>query len=263
MTTPQDLALAEGEWVSATGLAGGLKWLRAERSGEDLMVSAGGHGDAGPDRRGPARAHVFATGVRSARGNAFIASFDRGHIETRLQAYPAVGVLVVHGFHRFRDSSRQADYFTREFFIPADGSGAEPGKPAIPHRTGSRDPAPLTGTWRALAPAAAQIATLECSLARGRLRVRAYGAEGAGRAGSNRPVGWGEAGTHLYADAHYPVNLPVFLAMFEHDGRRVHVEARANRGVLVVCEYAEFTDGSGCRDYFLRECFQRCAGQGL
>ncbi len=255
-SSPQDLALAEGEWVSATGLAGGLSWLRAERSGEDLMVSARGHGDAGPGTWGPARAHVFATEVRSAKGNAFIASFDRGHIETQIQAYPGVGALAVHGFHRLKDSSRRADYFTREFFVPDDGRGAEPGKPGIPHRAGSRDLASLIGTWRALAPAASQIAALECSLASGQLRARAEGAGRAGRAGAIRPVDWGEAEAHLYADAHYPGNPPVFLTMFEHDGMRVHVQARANRGVLVVCEYTEFTDGSGRRDYFLRECYQ-------
>lgn len=257
MTT--GLALAEGRWVSATRLAGGLKWLRTEQSGEDLMVSAGGPGEAGQVTWGPARAQVFATAVRSAHGNAFIASFDRGPVETRIQTYPNVGVLAVHGFHRFKDSSGRADYFTREFFVPDDGRGAESGKPDIPHRTRTCDPAALTGTWRALAPAVAQITMLECSLADGELRVRAHGAARAG----NGPVYWGEAGTHLYADAHYPAHLPVFLTMFEHDGMRVHVEARANRGVLVVCEYTEFTDGSGRSDYFLRECYQRCTGQGL
>lgn len=251
------MTLEEGQWVSATGLAGGLGWLRTERSGENLMVSARGHDDAGPGTWGPARAHVFTTAVRSARGNAFIAGFDRGPIETQIQTYPAVGTLVVHGFHRFKDSSRQAGYFTREFFVPDDGRGAEPGKPDIPHRTGSHDPGALTGTWRTLAPAASQIAMLECSLASGQLRARAYGA------GANGPVDWGEATAHAYADAHYPSNPPVFLTTFEHDGMRVHVEARANRGVLILCEYTEFTDGSGRRDYFLRECYQHCPRQGL
>lgn len=251
------MTLEEGQWVSATGLARGLEWLRMERSGEDLMVSARGHGEASSGMWGPARAHVFATGVRSARGNAFIASFDRGHIETQIQTYPGVGALAVHGFHRFKDSSRRADYFTREFFIPDDGRGTETGRWDSPHRPGSHDAAALTGTWRTLAPAASQIATLECSLASGQLRARAYGA------GPNGPVDWGEAEAHGYADAHYPSNPPVFLTMFEHDGMRVHVELRANRGVLVVCEYTEFTDGSGRRDYFLRECYQHCTGQGL
>ncbi|HET9893365.1 MAG TPA: hypothetical protein VFQ44_00260 [Streptosporangiaceae bacterium] len=245
--------LVEGQWVSATGLARGLKRLRAERSGEDSMVCARGAGEAGPGMWGPARAHVFATAVRSAQGSALIASFDRGHIETQIQTYPGVGVLVVHGFHRFKDSSGQAGYFTREFFVPDDGRDAEPGKPGIPHRPGSHDPAALTGTWRALTPAVSQIATLECFLSDGQLRARAEARAGTG---SNRLTDWGEAAAHVYADAHHPDDPPAFLTKFEHDGIGVHVQARANRGVLVVCEYTEFSDDSGRRDHFLRECYQ-------
>jgi hypothetical protein len=168
-------------------------------------------------------------------------------MHTQIQTYHAVGVLVVHAFHQFKDGSRQAGYFTREFFVPDDGKTVRPGRPTyrkldIPHWSGSRNPAALTGTWHALAPAASQqITTLECSVASGQLRARADGVE---------------ATAQVYSDAHYPGNPPAFLATFEHGDMRVHLQARVNRGVLVVCEYTEFTDGSGRRDYFIRECYQ-------
>jgi hypothetical protein len=257
LPVPLDLAPVAGQWVSVTGLMGGLSWLRAEPRGEDLMVSARGYGEPGPDTWGQVRARVFANGIPSTQGHALIADFDRGQLQTQIQTYKAVGVLVVHGFHRFKDRSQQAGYFTREFFVSDDGRSAgrghsESGKSNIPYWAGPHDPAALTGTWHVLGPAASQrIAMLECSVASGQLRVRADGA------GANGPVDWGEAKAHVYSDAHYLDDPPAFLTTFEHDYMRVHVQARLNRGVLVVCEYTEFTDGSGRRDYFIRECYQR------
>lgn len=251
-----DLTPVAGQWVSVTGLADGPARLRAEPDGDGLMVSARGHGEPGQDSWGQARARVFANGPDSARGHALIADFDRGQLQTRMQTYQALGLMVVHAFHRFKDRPEQAGYFTREFFVPADepGHGAEAG---TPRSVGSHDPAALTGTWHALAPAGSQrIATLECSVVSGQLRARAYGT-GVSGAGGGGPADWGEAPARVYADAHYADNPPAFLTRFEHDSMRVHVEARPNRGVLVVCEYTEFTDGSGRRGYFIRECYQR------
>jgi hypothetical protein len=256
-TGPPDLTLIAGQWVSVTGLMGGLSWLRAEPRGEDLTISVRGFGEPGPDTWGQVRAHVFTSGIRSPQGHAFIADFDRGQQQTQIQTYHALGLTVVHAFHRSKDPSQQAGYFTREFFVPDDRGSAEPGrsepgKSNIPYWAGSRDLAALTGTWRALAPAVSQrVATLECSVADGQLRVRAD------EAGANGLVDWGEAEAHVYSDAHYLDDPPAFLTTFELDYMRVHVQARVNRGVLVVCEYTEFTDGSGRRDYFIRECYKR------
>jgi hypothetical protein len=262
LPAPLDLAPVTGQWVSVTGLMGGLSWLQAEPRGEDLVLSARGYGEPGPGTWEQARAHVFGTGIRSDQGHALIADFDRGQLQTQIQTYQALGIMVVHAFHRFKDRSQQAGYFTREFFVLADETSVpadQSGKSDISYRAGSRDLAALTGTWHALAPAASQrIATLECSTASGQLRARADGArtDGAG-AGADGPVDWGEAAAHVYSDAHYLDNPPAFLATFEHDYMRVHVQARVNRGVLIACEYTEFTDGSGRCDYFIRECYQR------
>jgi hypothetical protein len=92
---------------------------------------------------------------------------------------------------------------------------------------------------------------LECTRADGGLTVRAQGV------GADGPVDWGTADAHLYADAHYLDNAPAFLATFDHGYMRVHLQARINRGVLVVGEYTEFTDASGRSNYFIRECYRR------
>lgn len=251
---PLDLAPLAGRWVGVTGLIDGLSWLQAEAHSEGLIVSARGHGEPGPGTWGRVRAHVFANGMHSAQGHAFIADFDRGQLRTHIQTYKALGLMVVHAFHRFTGGSQQAAYFTREFFVPDDGASAEPGRyeSGTSCGVGSSDPATLTGTWHALAPAGSQrIAALECSVADGQLQARADGV------GANGLVNWGEAAAYVYADAHYADNPPAFLTTFEHDSMRIHVQARLNRGVLVVCEYTEFTDGR--RGSFIRECYQRSA----
>lgn len=255
---PLDLVPVAGQWVGVTGLMDGLSWLQAEPRAEGLMVSARGHGEPGPGTWGRVRGRVFANGMHSAQGHALIADFDRGQLQTHIQTYQALGLMVIHAFHRFTDRSQQAGYFTREFFVPDDGATAEPCRyePGTSRGIGSDDPAPLIGTWHALAPVGSQrIATLECCLAGGQLRARADGV------GANGPADWGEAAAYVYRDAHYADNPPAFLTTFEQDCMRVHVQARVNRGVLVVCEYTEFTDGSGRRDYFIRECYQREPGR--
>lgn len=259
MTSELDLSPLDGQWVSATGLAGGLSRVRVRASGGDLMISARAAGADGEPGLGPVRARVFAAGARSAVGHALLADFDRGHARTHIQTYQALGLMVIHGFHRFQDRPGQAGYFTREFFVPdvpdvpdvsdvsgipdVPGNGGAAGTPDTRNLAGTADPAALAGTWQGLAPPAAQqIATLEAHVTGGQLRVRA---------------GAAEAMAQVYSDAHYPQDPPAFLATFEHDRSRVHVQARLNRGVLVVCEYTEFNDDSGRPGYFIRECYQR------
>jgi hypothetical protein len=85
----------------------------------------------------------------------------------------------------------------------------------------------------------------------GAVTVRADGV------GADGPVDWGTAEAQLYADGARPCDPPAFLATFEHDYMRVHLQARINRGVLVVCEFTQFTDGSARSNHFMRECYRR------
>jgi hypothetical protein len=252
-----ELVPVTGAWVSATGLAGGISWVQARQRDGALLVSARGRGEPGPGTWGEARAHVFASALRSADGYAFITSFERERARSHLQTYQGLGVLVVHAFHQLSDDGHRPGYFTREFYVPAgpaSGPVDDNGGPAdaVPARTGTTDPAGLLGSWHCLAPAVTKsIATLTCFLASGQLMVRAAGV------GATGPVDWGESAAQPYADAHYLDNPPAFLATFDHGYMRVHLQARVNRGVLVVGEYTEFTDASGRSDYFIRESFRR------
>jgi hypothetical protein len=252
---PLDLSGVTGDWISVTGLGGGIALIRA-RAREDgsLGMSVRGHGEPIPGDWGEVPADgAFAGGLRSNTCMAFLATFDGPEISSRLESYQAVGVLTGHTFHQFNDDSGRRDYFTREFYVPAAGQQPAPagGFPAA-LRSGRNDPGRLLGKWTCLAPATTKsIATLECDFGNGEFTVRADGV------GADGPVDWGTTGGHLYADAAAPDSPPAFLATFDHGYMRVHLQARINRGVLVVCEFTEFTDDSGRSDYFIRECYRQ------
>jgi hypothetical protein len=270
MATPLDLAPLQGDWVSATGLSGGISRVRTYRSGEALMVHA--HGGCGPKPGdwGEVKADgVFANALRSNTGHAFCATFDNGKVSSHLQTYQGLGVVVVHAFHRFNDNSGRRDYFTREFYVAAaqhdDGQPRGTVGDGLPSAllAGHNDPSELLGSWSILDTANPNILTLDCVRVGGNrvqvdegfvrvggdLAVRARGME------NGELVDWGVTDAQLYADAANPYSPPAFLATFDHGDRRVHLQARVNRGVLVVGEYTEFTDNSERSNYFIRECY--------
>jgi hypothetical protein len=260
---PLDLTPVLGEWVSTTGLTGGVARFRAREHDGSLLVDASGYGVPGDHDWGGVLGEVqacgFANTLRPGPDHAFaafVASFDGTEVRTRLESYLALGLATGHSFHRFAQGSGRRDYFTREFYIAAAGTRrpVEPIRTDIHPllRTGANEPGALLGTWTALAPAATKgIASLEVEADGGAVLVRASGV------GADGPVDWGTTHAELYADAHYLDNAPAFLATFDHGYMRVHLQARINRGCLVVCVFTTFTDHSGRCDYFVRECFGR------
>jgi hypothetical protein len=256
---PLDLTAMEGDRISASGLPGGVAAVRTYRRDGSLIVHAFGEEGVRPGDWGEATADgVFANALRSRTARAFTATFAGEQVSTQVQTYHGLGVLTLHAFHHFTDGSGRRDYFTREFFVQASGSGdggkhGNAGGGEFPRAllSGGNDPEGLLGRWTCLDPAVESIGTLECDLADGTLTVRAEGA------GPDGPIDWGVVGTQLYADGTVPESPPAFLATYDHGFMRMRLQARINRGILVVVEYAEFTDGSGRPDYFIRECYQR------
>ena len=51
--------------------------------------------------------------------------------------------------------------------------------------------------------------------------------------------------------------VQAFGAFYDHGFLRTHLQAKVNRGVLVVAMFNEFTDGSGRSSYFTREFYHR------
>jgi len=64
---------------------------------------------------------VFASGPSSRIGAGFACSYDFGFVETRLQAMILKGLIVLAELHSFKDASKRADYFVREYFASEHG----------------------------------------------------------------------------------------------------------------------------------------------
>jgi len=76
----------------------------------------------GPDRLinwGTAAVNVFASTPSSRVASGFTCVYDFGFVETRLQGMIMKGLLVLAQLHSFKDESRRADYFVREYFTLA------------------------------------------------------------------------------------------------------------------------------------------------
>lgn len=117
--TELDLSLLLGDWRN-TNARGTIARI--------VIAPIGPMGPIGPI--GPITVHcdwgavpapVFAFEFDNRQAGAFLAVFDFGDREVRMQANVKLGVLVVVTLNRFRDESGRSNYFEREFFyrVPA------------------------------------------------------------------------------------------------------------------------------------------------
>jgi hypothetical protein len=117
--TALDRAILVGDWRN-TNTNGGISRIVCAEAGEGLTVHC--YGRALPHDRdwGAVDAPVFAFEFDATQAGAFLAIFDLGFEEVRMQANVKGGVLVVVTLNRFRDDSGRANYFNREFFYRVD-----------------------------------------------------------------------------------------------------------------------------------------------
>ena len=108
-----------GYWLSTNKDTQGIAKLIVNGDEHGLFVQAFGAGVPSLYEWGKVKATVFADSATTNTGRAFRAFYDLGFKETILQAKVEKGVLVVANFNRFKDGSRRASYFSREFFYRA------------------------------------------------------------------------------------------------------------------------------------------------
>jgi hypothetical protein len=108
-----------GCWLSTNRDTQGIAKLVVRSDHHDLLVQAFGACAPSLCEWGEVKGVVFAESPASNTGLAFRAFYDFGFKETILQAKVKKGVLVVANFNRFKDGSRRASYFSREFFYRA------------------------------------------------------------------------------------------------------------------------------------------------
>ena len=109
-----------GVWRKTNEGPQALRSLDLAQVGDGLLVRAFGDAPPWPLAWEAVRAEsLYAAAIDEATAAAFIARYDLGPVDVEMQANLNLGLLVVACYHRFKDGSRRADRFTREFFYRA------------------------------------------------------------------------------------------------------------------------------------------------
>ena len=204
---------------------------------------------------------TFAAGPASQDGMSFFAEVDFGFMISRLQGNVNLGLLVLAGFHDFKDGSARSNFFSREFYYSA-GAGVDKRlarTPVTNSKKGSRnlDASALTGRWQNTNSASVGVSAIEIRENGEDLAVRAFGA------GEPGVVDWGEVAGRAYGKDFQSDEAMAFSATFHSDpagnsgGIRCHLQANIKQGVLVVAYFTEFDDNSGRSNYFAREFYYK------
>ena len=118
---PLDLSALPGIWVNSNPDTNGIARLVMSEADGNLSLRVYAIGPDGLIDWGTADVSVFTSSPSSRVGAGFTCLYDFGFAETRLQAMILKGLIVLAQFHSFKDESRRADYFVREYFALAHG----------------------------------------------------------------------------------------------------------------------------------------------
>jgi hypothetical protein len=233
----------------------GVRAVRVQGTAGALSVECFGTGVLMPLNSPAAPASpIFAANPGVREGMSFFVEFDFGSMVSRFQGNVNLGLLVLAGFHDFKNSSHRSNYFSREFFYSV--ANLQTGLPAsgfLNPKTGNRrlDTSALLGFWRNTNSASLGIACVEISDRGEHLGIRAHGV------GESGTVDWGEVAAPAYAKDCSSPDAMAFSATFSSQGIRCHLQANVKQGVLVIAYFTEFQDGSGRSNYFSREFYYK------
>ena len=121
---PIDLAPIIATWINTHTASRGIVKVVLSNNEGALAVQAFGACDPSPCDWGERTPAVFAENVGSRTAKTISVVYDFGFMETSLQVFTKLGVMVVAVFTRFKDGSSRADYFDREFFYKANADEA-------------------------------------------------------------------------------------------------------------------------------------------
>lgn len=119
---PMDLKALPGVWINSNPNTNGIARMVMSESDGRLALQVFAVGPEGPIDWGvTTNINVFAGLPDSRVAAGFSCSFDFGFAETELQGMIMKGLLVLAQFHRFKDNSKRADYFVREYYALEHG----------------------------------------------------------------------------------------------------------------------------------------------
>lgn len=116
---PSDVSALTGTWINSNPDTNGIARMVVTEAGGKLSLQVQAVGPVGSIDWGTADAQLFMSSPASRTIAGFTCLYDFGFAETRLQAMIMKGLIVLAQFHSFKDKSRRADYFVREYFASA------------------------------------------------------------------------------------------------------------------------------------------------
>ena len=112
-----------GHWINTNTTTPGIARVIIRGWGRDVSIRVTTASGPTPREWGDADVEVvYSAGVHSSAAMAFVAKYDFGFVETRLEANLSLGLLVIATFNTFRDGSGRSNYFAREFFYRGEES---------------------------------------------------------------------------------------------------------------------------------------------
>jgi hypothetical protein len=242
-------------WRHTDPQPGSIGQVSIQGTPEALSIECFGTGATVPLRSPAARASaLFAASAASREAMSFFVELDSGYMSSFFQGNVNLGLLVLAGFHDFKDGSARSNYFSREFFYSvADPETQLPTPDSPTHAAGSSrlDPSALLGFWRNTNRASLGVAAIEITDRDQEVGIRAYGVAESGT------LDWGETTGSVYAKDCVSPDAIAFSAASGSTGIRCSLQANVKQGVLVVAYFTEFTDGSGRSNYFSREFYYK------
>jgi hypothetical protein len=105
------------------------------------------------------------------------------------------------------------------------------------------------GDWITTNSASRGIARIKIAPRDGGLVVHAFGAS------QPELSDWGEVQAEVFIEGGYPSRIRAFRAVYDFDFLETCLQAKTEKGVLVVASFNRFKDQSGRSSYFSREFF--------
>ena len=113
---PLDISGLPGVWINSNLQTNGIARMVMSEANGKLSLQVFAIGRDGLIDWGVAEVKVYGSTPSSNAGAGFSCRFDFGFAESFLQGMIMKGLLVLAELRTFKDSSKRADYFVREYF---------------------------------------------------------------------------------------------------------------------------------------------------
>lgn len=215
---------------------------------------------------------IYTKDIATSEPMAFQARYDLGFMEVHVQGNFSLGLMVLACLNIFKDDSGRANYFSREFFCRRQNGNKKDENPvwqlngkmgalAISRLEDSPDAstqagddttvAQFVGNWTTTNQNSRGIARVVITPQGQDLLVHAFGA------GESEPHDWGTVPAKVLADGSASSRIRAFHATYDFGFLESYLQAKTEKGVLVVATFNRFKDQSGRSSYFSREFFAR------